>query len=157
MPEISVIIPVYNTSAYLQECVDSVLAQTYQDFEIILVDDCSTDNSLALARLLYGHNNKVQIIHREKNGTAGAARNEGLKRAKGKYIAFIDSDDLFLPQALEYLYRRAEEYHADVVHSAGCLLPNGDMEHIRVEDDFRTLIFDQLESSAPWVDEQMTV
>lgn len=144
MPEISVIIPVYNTSAYLQECVDSVLAQTFQDFEIIIVDDASTDNSLALCRKLYGNNSKVTIIHHEKNGTVGAARNTGLMVARGKYIAFIDSDDLYMPNALACLWEWAEKYQADVIHSPGFLLPNGDMEHIKTSDDFRTLIFDQL-------------
>ena len=61
MPEISVIIPVYNTSAYLQECVDSVLAQTFQDFEVIIVDDCSTDGSWELVNRLYGENDKVSL------------------------------------------------------------------------------------------------
>jgi len=144
MPEISVIIPVYNTSAYLQECVDSVLAQTLKDFEIIIVDDASTDDSLAVCQRLYGSNPKVRILHHEKNGTAGAARNTGLEAANGKYVAFIDSDDLFMPYALACLYERAEKYQADVVHSSGVYLPNGDVEHIRVEDDFRMLTTDQL-------------
>ena len=144
MPEISVIIPVYNTSAYLQECVDSVLAQTFQDFEVIIVDDCSTDGSLALCQKLYGNNSKVTILHHEKNGTVGAARNTGMRAARGKYLAFLDSDDMFMPYALACLYEGAENCHADVVHTAGFLLPNGDMEHIKVGDDFRTMIFDQL-------------
>ena len=141
---ISVIIPVYNTEAYVKECVDSVLAQTFRDFEIILVDDCSTDGSLALCRQLYGSLPQVKILAREKNGTVGAARNTGMRAARGKYIAFLDSDDLYMPDALECLYRAAEEHQADVVHSPGCYLPNGDMEHITVEDAFRTLIYDQL-------------
>ncbi len=144
MPEISVIIPVYNTSAYLQECVDSVLAQTFRDFEIIIVDDTSTDDSLAVCQKLYGSSPQVRILHHEKNGTAGAARNTGLEAARGKYVAFIDSDDLFMPYALACLYERAEKHRADVVHSSGVYLPNGDVEHIRVEDDFRMLATDQL-------------
>lgn len=143
-PAISVIIPMYNTEAYIRECVDSVLAQTFQDFEIIIVDDCSADGSLALCRELYGENAKVTILQREKNGTVGAARNTGIRAARGKYIAFLDSDDLYMPNALACLYRAAEKYRADVVHSPGCYLPNGDMEHITVQDDFRTMICDQL-------------
>lgn len=144
MPEISVIIPVYNTSAYLQECVDSVLSQTFQDFEIIIVDDCSTDGSMALCRKLYGNNSKVTIIHHEQNGTVGTARNTGLKASKGKYIAFLDSDDLYMPYALEELYKAAEAYQAEVVHSPDCFLPNGNVEHIRTEDEFRKLRLDKL-------------
>ncbi len=143
-PAISVIIPVYNTRAYVKECVDSVLAQTFRDFEILLVDDASTDGSLALCQKLYEKNQKVRILHHEKNRTSGAARNTGMKAARGKYISFLDSDDLFMPNALSCLYEKAEKYQADIVHSTGCYLPNGDIEHITVKDAFRTLIFDQL-------------
>ena len=144
MPEISVIIPVYNTSAYLQECVDSVLAQTFQDFEVIIVDDCSTDGSLALCQKLYGNNGKVTIIHHERNGTVGAARNSGMKAAGGKYITFIDSDDLYMPYALERLHAVAEHCQAEIVHAPDCFLPNGDVEHITAGDDFRKLRLDKL-------------
>ncbi|MBR3457765.1 MAG: glycosyltransferase [Selenomonadaceae bacterium] len=141
---ISVIIPMYNTSAYVRECVDSVLAQTFRDFEIIIVDDCSTDGSLALCRELYGNLPQVTILHHERNRTVGAARNTGMGAARGKYIAFLDSDDLYMPEALERLYRAAEEHRADVVHSPGCYLPNGSVEHIGTGDEFRTLIYDRL-------------
>ena len=144
MPKISVIIPVYNTSAYLQECVDSVLAQTFQDFEVIIVDDCSTDGSLALCQKQYGNNNKVTILHHEQNGTVGAARNTGLKAAHGKYVTFIDSDDLYMPYALESLYATAEHYLAEIVHIPDCFLPNGDVEHITAGDNFRKLRLDKL-------------
>ena len=144
MPEISVVIPVYNTAAYLQECVDSVLEQTFQDFEIIIVDDASTDDSLALCRRLYGDHPKVTILHHERNRTVGGARNTGLGAARGKYIAFIDSDDLYVPDALAILHQAAEVHRAEVVHSPGCLLPNGDTEHIAVGDDFREFRLDKL-------------
>ncbi|MBO6292856.1 MAG: glycosyltransferase [Selenomonas sp.] len=144
MPEISVIVPLYNAGKYLQEAIDSVLAQTFQDFEIIVVDDCSTDGSWELVNRLYGENDKVSLYRHESNKTAGGARNTGLEHAKGKYIAFLDSDDLYMPETLEIMYRAAEKYGAEVVHSPGCLIPQGDQEHVATTDDFRTIIFDDM-------------
>ena len=144
MPEISVIVPLYNARKYLQEAIDSVLAQTFQDFEIIVVDDCSTDGSWELASKLYGENDKVKLYRHECNKTAGGARNTGITYAKGRYIAFLDSDDLYMPKALEILHKAAEKYDAEVVHSPGCLIPQGDQEHIAVTDEFRTIIFDDM-------------
>ena len=108
-PAISVIIPMYNTEAYIRECVDSVLAQTFQDFEIIVIDDCSTDGSWELANSLYGKNDKVSLYRHGCNKTAGGARNTGIEHAKGKYIAFLDSDDLYKPDALAIMRGAAEE------------------------------------------------
>lgn len=144
MPEISVIMPLYNTIPYLREAVESVLHQTFQDFELIIVDDASTDGSYELCRKLYGGNEKIRIFRHEKNKTTGGARNTGLEEARGKYIAFLDSDDLYMPEALSIMHQAAESCRADIVHSPGCYLPNGDMEHIGTEDDFRVLVLDQL-------------
>ena len=144
MPEISVIVPLYNARKYLREAIDSVLAQTFQDFEIIVVDDCSTDGSWDLVNRLYGENDKVRLHRHECNKTAGGARNTGLIHAKGKYVAFLDGDDLYMPEALSIMYRAAEEYQAEVVHSPGCLVPTGDQEHIDIGAVFRTIIFDKL-------------
>ncbi|SEH23229.1 glycosyltransferase family 2 protein [Selenomonas sp. KH1T6] len=144
MPEISVIVPLYNARKYLQEAIDSVLAQTFQDFEIIVVDDCSTDGSWELVNRLYGENEKISLYRHEGNKTAGGARNTGLEHAKGKYIAFLDSDDLYMPETLEIMHKAAEKYGAEVVHSPGCLIPQGDQEHVATTDDFRTIIFDDM-------------
>lgn len=147
MPEISVIVPLYNARKYLQEAIDSVLAQTFQDFEIIVVDDCSTDDSWELASKLYGENDKVRLYRHEGNKTAGGARNTGLEHAKGKYIAFLDSDDLYMPETLEIMHKAAEKYGAEVVHSPGCLISQGDQEQVRATDEFRTIIFDDMPTS----------
>ena len=147
MPEISVIVPVYNAKPYIQEAIDSVLHQIFQDFEIIIVDDASTDGSYELCQNLYGTNEKIRLCHHIQNRTAGGARNTGLEQAKGKYIAFLDSDDLYMPEALSIMYRAAEAYGAEVVHSTGCLVPTGDQEHVKPTEDFRTIIFDDMPTS----------
>lgn len=95
--KISVIIPVYNVASYLQSCVQSVQAQSYQDIEIILVDDGSTDNSAALCDSLAEQDKRVRVVHQVNTGLSGA-RNTGLHNATGDYIAFLDGDDVYLQQ-----------------------------------------------------------
>lgn len=90
----SVIVPVYNVEKYLHECVDSVLSQTFEDFELILVDDGSKDNSGTICDKYAEKDSRVKVIHKE-NGGQSTARNEGVKAASGKYAIFIDSDDMF--------------------------------------------------------------
>lgn len=90
---ISVVIPVYNTEKYLERCVDSVLNQSYQNLEIIFVNDSSTDNSMEIIEKYCNTDNRCKCINLEKNMGVGNARNIGINQANGKYIAFIDSDD----------------------------------------------------------------
>ena len=92
---LSIIIPVYNVKPYLRQCVDSVLSQTYQDLQVILVDDGSTDSSGILCDQLAQQDSRIQIVHKE-NGGLSSARNAGLKVATGDYVAFLDSDDVYL-------------------------------------------------------------
>lgn len=96
-PLLTVVMPVYNTASYLDEAVDSVLGQTLRDIELILVDDGSTDGSGALCEARARRDPRVRVIHKA-NGGLGAARNTGMDAARGKYIAFVDSDDLILPE-----------------------------------------------------------
>lgn len=91
-PKISVIVPVYKAEAYLHRCVDSLLVQTFQDFEILLIDDGSPDHSGEICDEYAKKDNRVRVFHKE-NGGVSSARNEGIKRALGEWIAFIDSDD----------------------------------------------------------------
>lgn len=93
IPQISIIIPVYNVEKYLRQCVDSVLVQTYADFELILVDDCSTDSSSAICDEYAATDSRVRVIHFANNSGVSAARNAGIDESKGKWITFIDSDD----------------------------------------------------------------
>ena len=102
MPKISVIVPVYKVEAYLQECVDSILAQTFEDFELILVDDGSPDNCGAICDAYAGKDSRVKVIHQENQGLSGA-RNTGIEASKGEFLTFVDSDDMVSPQYLEVL------------------------------------------------------
>ncbi len=115
-PCISVIVPVYNVERYVKLCIDSILGQTFQNFEVIIVDDASPDNSYEICQNLYGTNDKVRILRHSENQGIGPARNTGMANARGKYIYFVDSDDVIVTKALEILYKTAENTGADVVH-----------------------------------------
>ena len=120
-PKISVIIPMYNSN-YVKEAVDSVINQTLQDIEIIIVDDGSTDDSLQICKKNYSNNKRVKILQNESNLGSAFARNKGLDVATGKYICFLDSDDILLPQACQSFYKTATKFNADVVASIGFLV-----------------------------------
>ena len=113
-PCITVIIPVYNVEQYLERCVDSVLQQTMQNLQIILVDDGSPDRSPLICDRYTSSESRVQVIHKENGGLA-SARNAGLKVSEGKYIFFLDSDDWLEPDGLELLLNTAEQYQVDFV------------------------------------------
>lgn len=135
---ISVVIPVYNVEKYLAECVDSVLQQTYSDYEIILVDDGSTDSGGAMCDAYAARNSRIQVIH-QRNGGLSAARNTGLNAARGEYIYFLDSDDYIEDCALAHLIELAEWENADVVFFDGyvffdeCEEDNSTSRYIRKE------------------------
>jgi glycosyltransferase involved in cell wall biosynthesis len=111
--KVSVIIPIYNTANYLRQCLDSILAQTLQEIEIICVDDGSTDESPAILNEYAAKDSRIRLLHQE-NRFAGTARNYGMTVATGKYYAFWDSDDFFKPKALELMYERSERDRADI-------------------------------------------
>jgi glycosyltransferase involved in cell wall biosynthesis len=115
MPKISVIVPIYNVEKYLEKCINSLLSQTLEDIQIILVNDGSKDNSGNIAKE-YEKNNKDRVIYVEKeNGGLSDARNYGLKYATGDFIAFLDSDDYIEKNAYEKMYNKAIEENADYV------------------------------------------
>lgn len=118
---ISVIVPVYNVAPYLRECIESILSQTHQELEVILVDDGSTDGSGEICDEYAARDSRIHVIHRS-NGGVGAARNEGLAAATGEYIGWVDSDDTIDPN----MYKRLLEAEADIAVCAFCRLsPNG--------------------------------
>lgn len=111
---LSIIIPVYNVAAWLPETVESVLAQTFRDFELILVDDGATDGSGAICDRYAQQDSRVQVIH-QKNAGVSAARNAGVAAAKGEYIGFTDSDDIIERDMYAVMMALAEKHNADVV------------------------------------------
>ena len=114
--KISVIVPVYNTEKYLRKCVDSILAQTFTDFELLLIDDGSTDNSGKICDEYALKDNRVKVIHKE-NGGVSRARNLGIDNAQGEYLSFIDSDDYIRPDMYAELVAVADKYNVDLAVS----------------------------------------
>jgi glycosyltransferase involved in cell wall biosynthesis len=113
MTKVSIIIPVYNVEPYIERCLLSVLNQTYDNIEIILVDDCGQDNSMEVAnRVIKNHSNghKVSILKQEQNNGPSMARNSGINAAIGKYVYFLDSDDEITNDCIETLVRKSDEF-----------------------------------------------
>lgn len=120
MKKVSIIIPVYNVEDYVSECINSVVAQSYQNLEIILINDGSTDRSGEICKTIAKHDNR--IIYLEKNnGGLSSARNYGLTKATGDFIFFLDSDDYLLENAIELLIREQKRSNSDIVSSAFCM------------------------------------
>lgn len=113
-PAISMIVPVYNTELYLHRCIDSILSQTFTDFELLLIDDGSTDRSGEICDEYAGKDKRVRVFHKE-NGGVSSARNLGLDEARGEWIAFVDSDDWVSTKLLEFLFSEAEKGKHDLV------------------------------------------
>ena len=113
MDKISVIVPVWNAHEYLNRCVDSILAQTYENLEVLLVDDGSADDSLSICRQYAEQDRRVRVFHKDNGGQA-SARNYALDRATGDYIGFVDNDDWILPNMYERLHQLMIDHDADV-------------------------------------------
>ncbi len=157
-PLISVIIPVYNTETYLEKCVRSVLAQDYESFELILVDDGSTDSSSQIMDDLAEQDSRILVIHKE-NGGQSSARNVGLDRAKGAYISFVDSDDHVTPDYLSYLLSLFPEDDGCRISACNHLIVRGEHstentgEGDRVlgrEEAFEEVLFHGCIDVSPW-------
>lgn len=117
---ISIVVPVYNAAPFIENTIQMVLQQTYKDYELILVDDCSKDQSVSVIESLLEKLNdaRLRLIKKEHNEGAAAARNTGVDAAKGRYIAFLDADDVWLPTRLETGLRFMEEKKAGFIFSA---------------------------------------
>ncbi len=113
MAEVSIIVPVYRAENYIRDCVGSILSQTFSDFELLLVDDGSPDNCLAICREFAEKDSRITVFHQENQGQA-AARNHALKYAKGQWLCFVDSDDSIHPQMLELLHQAVSESGAAI-------------------------------------------
>ena len=111
---ISVIVPVYNVENFLEDCLDSIAKQTFADFEVLMVDDCSPDRSGEICERMAKQDSRFRLLRREKNGGLSAARNTGLREAKGDYIAFVDSDDRIEPDYFEALMDSIRKNGSDI-------------------------------------------
>ena len=98
---VSIITPLYNCERFVQDTINSIIEQTYTNWELFLIDDCSNDNTLSIVESVAKEDRRIKIIRLKRNSGAAIARNEGIKYASGKYIAFLDSDDLWKPYKLE--------------------------------------------------------
>ena len=119
MPEITVIVPVYNVEHYLRRCVDSILAQTFTDFELILVDDGSTDGSGVICDEYAERNARIKALHQRNRGQS-AARNAGLRQSSAEWVSFVDADDMIHPQLLQLLYDAVCEYQVQIASCCCC-------------------------------------
>ena len=135
---ISIIIPTYNTGQYLPDCIDSVLSQTYQNFEILLIDDGSEDDTLSVCYREAKKDPRILVFSAPHQG-ASVARNTAMQHAKGEYFVFLDSDDIIHPLFLEILYDRAKETNAEVVGCKFVRVPTEKINHVK-EKKFKSEI-----------------
>ena len=108
MPFFSVIIPLYNKEKYIEKALKSILNQTFTDYEVLIINDCSTDKSAEIASTFLSE--KVQLIHHEKNSGLAASRNTGIKKARANYVTFLDADDVWKPHFLEKIFQLIETF-----------------------------------------------
>ncbi len=149
--KVSVVIPVYNTEKYLDECLNSVENQTLKEIEIICVNDGSTDNSLSVLEKHRSKDRRIKIVN-QKNAGVSAARNAGIKKASGEYIAFLDSDDVVLPYAYENAYNGAKKYKVDIFEFAAYDFVDGeniDMSKF-IYDDSKISVLEREKDESPF-------
>ncbi|MBE8954677.1 MAG: glycosyltransferase family 2 protein [Quinella sp. 2Q5] len=139
VPTVSVIIPMYNSERYIGSCVASVLNQTLKNLEVVCVDDCSTDNTVKIVSEMAQKDNRIRLIrHGRNSGAAGQPRNTGMRMSRGKYIGFLDSDDMYTPTAMAELVEVAEKFQADVVHTEQVYFPENQVIDVTPETKFTT-------------------
>lgn len=138
----SIIIPVYNAKKFLRQCIDSVISQTFKDWEVILVDDCSTDNTLeeiqSIINVNANGNVNISLLRQERNQGPSAARNRGIREAKGEYVFFLDADDTITPNCIELLYGLAKQHDADYVqgkYQPSCLHEGWEVQKVQEVQD----------------------
>ncbi len=129
MPEVTVVVPMYNVQEYIRQCVDSIINQTLKDIEIILVDDESPDDCGKIAEEYAQKDGRIKVIH-QKNKWLGGARNAGIKIAKGEYIACVDADDYIAQDFCEKLYNYGKENNCDIVFFDMNIVTNGEIKAV---------------------------
>ncbi len=115
---VSIVTPVYNASRYLAQTIETVLAQTYQEWELLLSDDCSTDDSLKIAKSFQNKDKRIKVLEFNENTGPAGCRNRAIQAAQGKYIAFLDSDDLWVPEKLQMQVQFMEKGGYDLCYSS---------------------------------------
>lgn len=139
---VSIVVPMYNAEKYISVLLESLLAQTFQNFEVIIVDDCSTDNSVAVVKsYIPKFNGQLKLSRMERNsGGPGAPTNKGIAHSRGKYIFQMDNDDLLINNALEVLYTTAETFKTDAIYLSSVFYfkndpknPSPDFEHLKIQ------------------------
>lgn len=148
---VSIIVPVYNKEKYLRDCVDSILQQTYKDFELILVDDGSKDSSWNIIKEYANKDKRVVPVHQENAGVS-AARNAGLDRAQGKWICFVDADDYLPKDSIQILIEHGEKSNADLVNGNAIKIDNGNTQILfKIKNEIITgNVCERLVQNAPW-------
>ena len=147
MSLVSIIIPTYNTEKYIEKCIQSVLEQTYTDYEIIIVDDCSTDNSMdVVARF---KDPRIKVIKNEINRGPSYSRNRGIQLSKGDFIAILDSDDWWTPNRLEVMMDFMESHHADVLFDNVLYIREGEEKPYTTYYQFKGITVDKARQVTP--------
>ena len=147
MSLVSIIIPTYNTEKYIEKCIQSVLEQTYTDYEIIIVDDCSTDNSMdVVARF---KDPRIKVIKNEINRGPSYSRNRGIQLSKGDFIAILDSDDWWTPNRLEVMMDFIESHHADVLFDNVLYIREGEEKPYTTYYQFKGITVDKAQQVTP--------
>lgn len=134
MPQVSVVVPVHNTASFLPRCVESLTSQRLSDIEIILVENCSTDNSLEVCHMLAEEDSRIKVISIDK-GDPSIARTEGVKVASGEYIGFVDSDDFVSPEMYGDMYNLAVEHDLGLVSCTFHMVYDDGSEKYRMPND----------------------
>ena len=155
-PLISVIVPIYNVEMYLQTCIERIIHQSFTDFELLLIDDGSSDGSGAICDAAARDDERITVIHKENEGVS-TARNTGIELATGKWIAFVDSDDTIQMDYLQQLYHKAEEFDSDIVtsgirydygdHNEEVVIDESDVKSLQDEAGFVDLATQELITS----------
>ena len=146
VPEVSIIIPLYNAEKYVEHTLMSLSQQTFTDFEAIIVDDCSTDDSVKIVQEFQQTEelkDKIKLVKLEKNGGISSTRNVGLRMSRGKYIMFVDDDDFLIPTSVDTLVAMARKYNAEVVHTHSHYQNNKAIDEHDTDLNFAPYSFEQ--------------
>ena len=148
---ISVIVPVYNVESYLRKCLDSIVGQTYKKLEIILVDDGSTDGSGSICDEYAKEDHRIKVIHKDNDGVS-SARNIGIDNVEGKYILFVDADDIVNERYVEILYIELLKHKVDIVFCGikSIYVKSGEETIIGVKKEFHKILQKKFISYNSW-------